>query len=76
MPVDIVEYEPSWQGGFVEQRDRTGDPFASVAAEPVERVGSTAVPGLAAKPIFDVSPVASLVEACRAVSILEEDGWL
>jgi GrpB-like predicted nucleotidyltransferase (UPF0157 family) len=77
MPVDIVEYDPAWQQEFAEQRDRLTILLRGWLAEPVEHVGSTAVPGLVSKPIVDIlAPVTSLVEARGAVSILEEDGWL
>jgi GrpB-like predicted nucleotidyltransferase (UPF0157 family) len=77
MPVNIVEYDPGWQQGFAEQRDRLAGILWCWLAESVEHVGSTAVPGLASKPVVDIlAPVASLVEARKAVPIIEEDGWL
>jgi GrpB-like predicted nucleotidyltransferase (UPF0157 family) len=76
MPVNIVEYDPGWQDEFAEQRDRLAIILGGWLAEPIEHVGSTAVPGLASKPIVDIlAPVTSLVEARAAVSILNEDGW-
>jgi GrpB-like predicted nucleotidyltransferase (UPF0157 family) len=77
MPVNVVEYDPRWQHSFSAQRDALTDLLHSWLAEPVEHVGSTAVPGLASKPIVDiVAPVASLVEAELAVPLLEDAGWL
>ena len=77
MPVDIVEYDPAWQQAFAEQRDRLAILLRGWLAEPVEHVGSTAVPGLAAKPIVDMlAPVISLAHARGAVSVLTDDGWL
>ena len=44
---------------------------------PVEHIGSTAVPGLRAKPVIDMlAPVRSLPEARAAVPVLEGEGWL
>jgi GrpB-like predicted nucleotidyltransferase (UPF0157 family) len=44
---------------------------------PIQHVGSTAVPGLAAKPIVDIAaPIRSLVEARHAIPVLERAGWL
>ena len=44
---------------------------------PPEHIGSTAVPGLRAKPIVDIlAPVRSFTEARQAVAVLEQDGWL
>jgi GrpB-like predicted nucleotidyltransferase (UPF0157 family) len=77
MPVEVVEYDPAWQREFATQRNRLTVLLRGWLAEPVEHVGSTAVPGLAAKPIVDIlAPVTSLVQARGAVSILVEDGWL
>ncbi len=50
--VEVVEADPSWAGAFeVERRRLTG---ACPAAVRVEHIGSTSVPGLAAKPTIDV----------------------
>lgn len=77
MPVDIVEYDPAWQRSFAEQRDRMTILLRGWLAEPVEHVGSTAVPGLASKPVVDMlAPVTSLARARGAVAVLTEDGWL
>jgi GrpB-like predicted nucleotidyltransferase (UPF0157 family) len=44
---------------------------------PVEHIGSTAVPGLRAKPVIDMlAPVGSLPEARAAVPVLADAGWL
>ena len=46
-------------------------------AASVEHIGSTAVPGLRAKPVVDVfAPVVSLSAARAALPLLERDGWL
>jgi GrpB-like predicted nucleotidyltransferase (UPF0157 family) len=46
-------------------------------AAPVEHVGSTAVPGLRAKPVVDIlAPVVSLAQAQAAIAVLTADGWL
>ena len=71
MPVEVVGYDPTWQHEFAEQRDRLKILLRGWLCEPVEHVGSTAVPGLASKPIVDVlAPVTSLTDARGAVSIL------
>lgn len=52
----VVDYVASWPGAFERLRAR----FLGVAGDialAVEHVGSTAVPGLAAKPIIDISIV-------------------
>jgi len=52
-PVQIVDYDPSWPAHFAALR---GELQAALGALPavVEHVGSTSVPGLAAKPVIDV----------------------
>ena len=46
-------------------------------AGPVEHIGSTAVPGLRAKPVIDMlAPVSSLAGAQAALPVLAESGWL
>ena len=51
--VVIAEYDPEWPLLFIAERDRVLE-IASEAIEQIEHVGSTSVPGLAAKPIIDV----------------------
>ncbi len=51
--VVIVDYSPAWRRRFEEERERIGGALGGVAHR-IEHVGSTAVPGLAAKPIVDV----------------------
>ncbi len=52
-PIEIVDYDPSWPDRFAEWRDRLSAELGTVALR-IEHVGSTAVPGLAAKPILDI----------------------
>lgn len=51
----VVEYDPAWPGRFEQLRRKYA--WALAAAEVrvvcIEHVGSTAVPGLAAKPVID-----------------------
>lgn len=53
-PIVIADYDPHWPRHFEAERDlivRACGPEAFVA---IEHIGSTAVPGLAAKPIIDI----------------------
>src|SRR5262245_27667084 len=52
--VMVVPYDPDWAHAFVEARAQLRQAFSGVISE-VEHVGSTAVPGLAAKPIVDIA---------------------
>src|SRR5436190_20528847 len=50
--VEVVDYDPSWPARFAEHRARLAAALGATAVR-IEHVGSTAVPGLAAKPIVD-----------------------
>lgn len=75
--VFLVDYDPSWHDRFVAQRDVLSRLLSPWLAASPEHVGSTAVPGLRAKPVVDiVAAVVSLNAAQAAVPALEADGWL
>jgi GrpB-like predicted nucleotidyltransferase (UPF0157 family) len=60
-PVVVAEYEAGWPLLFDELANPVRAALADLAAE-VEHVGSTAVPGLAAKPIVDIDVVVRSTE--------------
>ena len=60
-PVEVVPYDPAWAAAFGRWRDRLAAALGPTARR-VERVGSTAVPGLAAKPVIDVQVSVPRVE--------------
>jgi GrpB-like predicted nucleotidyltransferase (UPF0157 family) len=53
MRVDVVDYDPRWPARFAAERDRIAAALGHGAVR-VEHIGSTAVHGLAAKPIVDI----------------------
>jgi len=67
--VVIAEYNPEWPLRFEEEKPRILAALGSQALA-VEHIGSTSVPGLAAKPIVDimvgVRSLESAFEVCRA----------
>ena len=74
--MQVTKYNATWPGRFAEQRDQLEMSLQPWLYGPVEHVGSTAVPDLAAKPIIDIAaPVRSLVEAHLAIPVLEQAGW-
>jgi GrpB-like predicted nucleotidyltransferase (UPF0157 family) len=76
-PVALVDYDPSWPAAFAVQQAELSRLLRPWLTAPPEHVGSTAVPGLRAKPTVDiVAPVRSLQEAQAAVPLLERNGWL
>jgi GrpB-like predicted nucleotidyltransferase (UPF0157 family) len=65
----ICDYDPSWPLKFAEERDRLLE-SAGPTIGSIEHIGSTAVPGLAAKPIIDLLlGVRSLAEARRTLPV-------
>jgi GrpB-like predicted nucleotidyltransferase (UPF0157 family) len=55
-PVVVVPYDPEWPAAFALLRDRIA-PVLGELGVGIEHVGSTAVPGLDAKPIIDIDVV-------------------
>ena len=66
-PIEIVEYDPAWPARFASERERL---LWLLAGAELHHIGSTAVPGLPAKPVIDLmalvqdldAPIAALVE--------------
>lgn len=52
-PIDIVDADPAWPAAFEVVRSRLAEALGPVAKR-IDHVGSTAVPGLAAKPVIDI----------------------
>jgi GrpB-like predicted nucleotidyltransferase (UPF0157 family) len=55
-PVVVVPYDPAWPAAFEHVRSRVAEALGDLAVG-IEHVGSTAVPGLEAKPIVDIDVV-------------------
>ncbi len=76
-PVALVPHDPAWSYKFEQERDLLECTIGSCAVGGVHHVGSTAVPGLDAKPIIDVlAGVASLEAARQCFRPLGELGYL
>lgn len=52
-PIELVDYDPAWTVRFEEMRNRLADALDGIAMR-IDHVGSTAVPGLIAKPMVDI----------------------
>jgi GrpB-like predicted nucleotidyltransferase (UPF0157 family) len=52
--VDVTPYDPAWPGAFAAERTRLAAIFGP-SARVIEHIGSTAVPGLPAKPTIDIA---------------------
>jgi GrpB-like predicted nucleotidyltransferase (UPF0157 family) len=71
-PVHIVAYDARWPRAFESERARLLDALGGWLAGPIEQIGSTAVPGLAAKPVIDIMAGVESLEASRpAIAALE-----
>jgi GrpB-like predicted nucleotidyltransferase (UPF0157 family) len=72
--ITIVDYDPSWPDRYAAWRQALRAPLGPTAIR-IEHVGSTSVPGLAAKPIIDVQvSVADLANEEAYVPALETIG--
>lgn len=73
MRVTVVEYRPAWPALFRQEQLLLATALAEVAAQ-IEHIGSTSVPGLAAKPIIDV--MIGLPDFALADSLVPKIEWL
>jgi GrpB-like predicted nucleotidyltransferase (UPF0157 family) len=75
-PVELVEYDPAWPGLFEREAERIRGALGE-SARLLEHVGSTSVPGLAAKPIVDiVLAVPDSSQEPRYMPALEAAGYV
>jgi GrpB-like predicted nucleotidyltransferase (UPF0157 family) len=74
-PVIVAEYDPRWPVMFEEEKTRLLGVIGHVV-EQVEHVGSTAVPGLGAKPIIDILiGLRRLDDAAQCIAPLQSLGY-
>lgn len=77
MPIRVVAYDPDWPARFAQERELLITLLAPWLSGGVHHIGSTAVPGLAAKPIIDmIAGVRDLAEAQPAIAVLAEHGYV
>jgi GrpB-like predicted nucleotidyltransferase (UPF0157 family) len=73
--VEVVDYDPAWPARFEAERALLVDAVPGLFLS-VEHIGSTSVPGLAAKPTIDILGVVDgLDEVVRAVEPLAAAGY-
>jgi GrpB-like predicted nucleotidyltransferase (UPF0157 family) len=75
--IEVAEYDPEWAERFERLRDEyaTAMAAAGVPVLAIEHVGSTSVPGLAAKPIIDVDIVVAEHDVEAASRVLTGLGF-
>lgn len=64
-PIEIVSYDPDWPARFQSWHGRLADVLGETALR-IQHVGSTAVPGLPAKPVIDI--LVTVVDADQEAS--------
>jgi GrpB-like predicted nucleotidyltransferase (UPF0157 family) len=75
-PVEIVSYDPVWPIRFREEAAILHERLAPWLVGPIEHIGSTAVPGLAAKPVIDImAGVRTLVASRPAIAAATRLGY-
>lgn len=75
MPIEVVAYDPGWPARFEAIRAAIADALGDVAVVAIEHVGSTSVPGLAAKPVVDVDVIVERPNLERAIDALGRIGY-
>jgi GrpB-like predicted nucleotidyltransferase (UPF0157 family) len=67
-PVEIVAYDPRWPALFELERPLLAQALRPWLTGPIEHVGSTAVPGMPAKPVIDIMAAVETLEVSRDAS--------
>lgn len=73
-PVIIVDYDPAWPERFTLLKE-TIDAALGNLPHSVEHIGSTSVPGLAAKPIIDLEIVVDEQHVKKAMELMATIGY-
>jgi len=75
-PIELVPYSPEWPARFESEAALLRVALAQWLVADLEHIGSTAVPGLAAKPIIDImGPVATLQDSLAAIGAAQRLGY-
>lgn len=64
-PIELVSYDAAWPARFGEESAELRRVLAPWLAGPIEHIGSTAIPGLAAKPVIDIMAAVESLEGSR-----------
>jgi GrpB-like predicted nucleotidyltransferase (UPF0157 family) len=74
--IEVVDWSPRWAEQFEEVAAVLTRALDDVPSARVEHVGSTSVPGLAAKPVIDVDVIVEAGDVPAAVAALESVGYV
>ena len=73
--IHLADYDPHWPQLFEEERTRLQAAIGERVAD-IQHVGSTSIPGIAAKPIIDIAVhLRSLIDALYCITPLTELGY-
>ncbi len=74
-PIEVVAYDPNWADRFAAAERELRAALAPFVVE-IEHIGSTAIPGLAAKPVIDIQVgVQTLADTPEIVSAMQSLGY-
>ena len=74
-PIIVVDYNPKWVVAFKKLREHIEESLGHLPYS-IDHVGSTAIPGAAAKPIIDIDVVLkSAADVPKATRALEKTGY-
>ncbi|OUS06630.1 hypothetical protein A9Q90_05655 [Gammaproteobacteria bacterium 54_18_T64] len=75
-PVILEAYDPSWPSKFEAEKQRLLAIAGQWLCGSIEHVGSTAVPGMVAKPVIDIMfGIKSLQHSKQAIAVLVASGY-
>lgn len=72
---EVRPHDPSWAARAEAERDHLTQLLAPWLVDGIEHVGSTAVPGLAAKPIVDLQASVTDLDTAEVFELLTANGW-
>ena len=76
-PVEILQYDPTWPSRFERERALLETVLAPWLAGSIEHIGSTAIPGMVAKPVIDIMAAVESLDASRgAISAATSAGYI
>ncbi len=74
--IELVDYDPKWSNLYEEERAILANAFSHLHPH-IEHIGSTAVPGLCAKPIIDIMVGLPVLEgADRYIPLVRSLGYV
>lgn len=73
--IEVVSYDANWPMQFEQEAERIKKALGSNCIE-IHHIGSTSVPGLAAKPIIDMIPVVLDISKVDSANVYHASTWI